>query len=367
MPLMIDVVSVPSGNSPGKEGLMIARYKVLHPHDVQASKLHQAFALDVLLGLSHVPKSLPSKYFYDEEGSKLFQRITELPEYYLTQCEFEIFQSNKQEIGKLIGGNQFNLVELGAGDGRKTRILLEHFLKAGLDFRYVPIDICEAAVQGLIGGLDQYSPQLHIEGLVADYCDGLKWLHNMNEHRNVVLFLGSSIGNFTHSEARVFLCSLWSALEDGDYLLIGFDLRKDIQLLERAYNDSQDVTAQFNLNLLQRINRELGGSFKVDQFQYHSTYNALSGAIESYLVSRQKQVVHIETLSQSFFFEAWEPVHTEYSHKYLESDIASLAEETGFTIVTHLIDSKKYFVDSVWQVNKGGVNLERSRANEQRA
>ena len=335
---------------------MTAQYQVLQTEDVQISDSHEAFALDVLAGLSQTPKSLPSKYFYDKEGSKLFQQITELPEYYLTQCEFEIFQDKKEEIARLIGRKQFNLVELGAGDGRKTKILLEHFLKTGLDFCYVPIDICEAVVEGLIGGLDKHSPHLSIEGLVADYCDGLQWLSNKNEHRNVVLFLGSSIGNFTYLEAREFLYSLWNSLEDGDYLLIGFDLKKDIQLLERAYNDSQNVTARFNLNLLHRINRELGGNFDADQFQHYSTYNALSGAMESYLISRREQVVDIEVLNQSFPFEAWEPMHTEYSHKYLESDIASLAEETGFTIVAQLTDSKKYFVDSVWQVNKNGGN-----------
>ena len=126
-------------------------------------------------------------------------------------------------------------------------------------------------------------------------------------------------------------------------------------MLERAYNDSQDVTARFNLNLLHRINRELGGNFDADQFQYYSSYNALSGAMESYLISRREQVVDIEALNQSFSFEAWEPVHTEYSYKYLESDIASLAEETGFSIVAQLMDSKKYFVDSVWQVSKEGI------------
>jgi L-histidine N-alpha-methyltransferase len=334
---------------------MTAHYQCLQAQDVQISESHEAFALDVLIGLSQTPKSLPSKYFYDEEGSKLFQQITELPEYYLTQCESEIFHSKKDEIARLVNGSRFNLVELGAGDGRKTKILLEHFLKAGLDFRYVPIDICEAAVKGLIGGLNKHSSRLPIKGLVADYRDGLKWLSNTNGHRNVVLFLGSSIGNFSYSEAREFLYGLWNALEDGDHLLIGFDLKKDIQLLERAYNDSKDVTARFNLNLLHRINRELGGNFDADQFQHYSTYNALSGAMESYLISRREQVVDIEALNQSFSFEAWEPVHTEYSYKYLESDIASLAEETGFSIVAQLMDSKKYFVDSVWQVSKGGM------------
>lgn len=331
---------------------MSAQYRILQPHDVKVSKSQQEFALDVLLGLSQSPKTVSSKYLYDAEGDRLFKQIMELPEYYLTRCELEIMQNHKDEIADLIGGDPFNLVELGPGDGHKTEILLEHFLERGLDFRYVPIDISEAAVQGLVGGLAENCPHLIIEGLVAEYFDGLEWLSNLNEQHNVVLFLGSNIGNFNHSEARVFLYSLWNDFNDGDHILIGFDLKKDTPQLVRAYNDSQGITAQFNLNLLRRINRELGGNFNLDQFQYYSSYNVLSGAVESYLVSCNKQVVYIETLNQSFCFQAWEPLHTEYSYKFLESDISLLAEETGFNIVNQLCDSKQYFTDSLWQVRK---------------
>ena len=332
---------------------MTVKYRVLQPNDIQTSKSHQEFALDVLIGLSQYAKSLSSKYLYDDQGDKLFQQITELPEYYLTQCEYEIFQNHKQEIAQIMGDSRFNLIELGAGDGRKTKVLLEYFLETGLDFRYVPIDICETTIQGLIGELDRYSPQLQTEGLVAEYFEGLKWLSTMNEHHNVVLFLGSNIGNFSHFESRIFLCSLWNALNDGDHLLIGFDLKKDIKQLEKAYNDSQGITAQFNLNLLQRINRELGGNFNPGQFHYHSIYNVSSGAMESYLVSRQKQDVYIETLNQSFSFKAWEPIHIEYSYKFLDSDISQLAEETCFKPTLMLNDPKRYFADSIWEVIKG--------------
>ena len=331
---------------------MSVEYRVLQPHDVQVSKGHQQFALDVLLGLSQSPKSLPSKYMYDAEGDRLFQRIMELPEYYLTQCELNIFENHKDEIADLIGSPCLNLVELGVGDGQKTTVLLNHFLKRGMDFRYVPIDISETAVQGLLGKLDQHSPALHIEGLVAEYFDGLKWLSNMKRERNVVLFLGSNIGNFSHSEARVFLYSLWNALNDGDQLLIGFDLKKDIGQLIMAYNDSQGITSQFNINMLNRINYELGADFNPSRFQYYSSYNVFSGAMESYLVSCKRQEVFIETLNQSFFFDAWEPIHTEYSHKYLLSDIILLAQETGFEIVAQLFDSRQYFTDCLWQVRK---------------
>jgi dimethylhistidine N-methyltransferase len=334
---------------------MSINYKILQPHDIEVSEAYEQFALDVLLGLSMSPKSLCSKYLYDETGDYLFQRIMELPEYYLTQCELEIFQNHKDRIADLIGDGDINLVELGAGDGKKTEVLLEYFFRKGLRFEYIPIDISETAVHGLICKLNHYSPRLRIEGLVAEYFDGLRWLSSMNHKRNIVFFLGSNIGNFSQSETRTFLHSLWNSLNHRDYLVIGFDLKKDIQLLLKAYNDSQGVTAQFNLNLLQRINEELGGNFNLDRFQYYSSYNVFTGAIESYLISSQKQTVYIQTLNQSFSFEAWEPLHTEYSHKYLLSDIALLAEETGFEIVDQLFDSRQYFVDSIWQVRKGKV------------
>lgn len=329
---------------------MNVEYKVVQPKNIIS--LEQRFAIDVLTGLSHSPKAIPSKYLYDAEGDRLFQRIMELPEYYPTRCEFEILRKQKNAILELIRERPFNLVELGVGDGQKTMVLLEHFVKNVPHLRYVPIDISEAAIKGLLERLPRDFPQLEIQGLVADYFDGLEWLSHLDRQHNMVLFLGSNIGNFTHSEARVFLYSMWNALNDGDYVLIGFDLKKDIRMLVRAYNDSQGVTAQFNLNLLYRINRELGGNFEPEQFQYHSTYNVLSGAIESYLVSRRRQSVVIEKLNQSFSFQPWEPVHIEYSHKFLEPDIRVLAGETGFHVVRQFYDAKRYFVDSLWKVVK---------------
>jgi uncharacterized SAM-dependent methyltransferase len=187
---------------------------------------------------------------------------------------------------------------------------------------------------------------------VAEYFDGLKWLNYMNSQRNMVLFLGSNLGNFDRAHSRAFLHNLWNALNHGDFVVIGFDMKKDIDLMLKAYSDSKGVTAEFNLNLLRRINRELGGDFNLSKFQFHSSYDVLSGAIESYLVSKEKQTVFIKEISQSFSFEAWESIHTEYSYKYLESDIQGLAADTGFIIEKQLYDSKKYFVDSIWRVQK---------------
>ena len=168
----------------------------------------------------------------------------------------------------------------------------------------------------------------------------------------MVLFLGSNIGNFDHNEARFFLRNLWINLNDGDLVLIGFDLKKEINLLLKAYNDSTGITARFNLNLLERINRELGGEFDISKFRFFSTYEVYSGAIESYLVSLVEQEIPIKDIGRSFYFRSWEAIHTEYSYKYHISDIEGLAAETGYRVKEHLFDSRRYFVDSIWEVKK---------------
>jgi len=314
--------------------------------------IKEAFARDVLIGLSATPKKIPSRYFYDAEGSLLFQKITELPEYYLTRCEFEIFENHKQSIAASMRNETFNLVELGPGDARKTRVLLEHFLQQNLDFHYVPIDISNSAQEGLVENMQSDFPKLRVKGLVSEYFNALNWLKNLNHRKNLVLFLGSSIGNFNRESSRVFLHSLWNSLNADDCLLIGFDLKKDIELLLKAYNDSRGVTSEFNLNLLHRINRELGGNFDVNRFRHYASYNVFSGAMESYLVSKESQNVMIQEIGQSFSFDPWEPIHTEYSYKYLESDIAKLAEDTGFIPVEQFHDTARYFTDVLWRVQK---------------
>ena len=332
---------------------MEASYKILTPQDLQAAdNPNLSFSMEVLNGLSEYPKRLSSKYFYDDEGSRLFQKIMHLDEYYLTQGEFEIFRTQKSSLLSLLVDEAFNIVELGAGDGAKTSVLIDYFLNQGLEFKYIPVDISEGAMRTLTQTMKDSYPGLKITGLVAEYFDGLKWLSGNNRRRNLVLLLGSNLGNFPKPQAKVFLRSLWNTLKDGDYVLIGFDLKKDIDLMLDAYNDPNGVTAAFNLNLLTRINRELGGTFNLGDFRFFATYNVFSGAIESYLVSLKKQTVLIKEIGQNFLFRAWEPIHTEYSYKYLSSDIVDLAESTGFTIVKQLFDSKKYFVDSVWQVSK---------------
>jgi L-histidine Nalpha-methyltransferase len=320
-----------------------------------------AFARDVLIGLSAARKFIPCKYFYDARGSALFDRITELPEYYPTRCELEILERDKETIARHVGEAPFNLVELGPGCGAKTLLLLSHLNRRGLDFQYVPIDISESAMRSLLAMLGARLPGQRVLGLVAEYQEGLRWLNRRDGRRNVVLFLGSSIGNFTPGEASAFMLDLWNSLRHDDLVLTGFDLKKDVDLLLRAYNDAQGVTRQFNLNLLGRINRELGGHFELSRFEHFGTYNAATGAMESYLLSLAQQSVLIEDLGRSFSFEPWEPVHTEFSHKFLLTDIDRLACATGFRVVAHLSDARGFFADSLWSVDKPayGIRLER--------
>ncbi len=332
---------------------MRATYRILSPEDLQKFRhAEHNFSSDVLVGLSRSPKELPSRYFYDEKGSRLFQKITELPEYYLTNCENEILNTQKNTISSLMQGQVFNLVELGAGDGRKTSILINHFLNKKLKFNYIPIDISESAMRSLIDFMNKKFPNLTTEGIVAEYFDGVKWLNQLNSNRNLVLFLGSNLGNFNRINANVFLHNLWNSLNSGDYVIIGFDLKKKIDTMLKAYNDSKGITSEFNLNLLQRINQELGGNFDHENFRHYASYDVFTGAMESYLVSLKQQTVFIKEIGQTFAFEAWEPIHTEYSYKYLESDVEKLAADTGFIIQEQLFDSKKYFLDSIWLVQK---------------
>lgn len=312
----------------------------------------QQFASDVAAGLLRMPKRLPSKYLYDEEGSRLFQEIMGLREYYPTRCEAEILDRNKGEIARLLGGSAFNLVELGAGDGAKTKILLRHFLDAGLSFHYVPVDISSSAIEGLTNELKREFRGLTVQGLTSEYFEGLRWLSRLNNRTSFVLFLGSNIGNFSPRESSVFLSSLRGSLNAGDYVLIGFDLKKDLNTLHLAYNDPKGVTARFNINILRRINDELGGDFIPSRFEYYSTYNPRRCAIESFLISRREQKVSIDMCGQTFAFARWEPIHTESSYKFCESDFARLAHANGFRPIATFTDSRRYFTDAVWQATE---------------
>ncbi|MBL6447281.1 L-histidine N(alpha)-methyltransferase [Fulvivirga sp. 29W222] len=306
------------------------------------------FAQDVLSGLSATPKTLSSKYFYDEKGDRIFQKIMNLEEYYLTKCEYEILETHQHQIRDLFmeGTSKFNLVEFGAGDGFKTKVLLECFLNADVDFRYRPIDISGNVLQILEESLEEEFPSLKVEGIQNEYMKALRELENGGT-RNVVLFLGSNIGNFKHSQAVTFLKGLYEGLNEGDLLFIGFDLKKDPEVILDAYNDKSGVTRDFNLNLLNRINRELKGNFDLSAFRHFPTYDPLTGTTTSYLVSTKAQTVEI--MDTAVEFDPWEAIHMEISQKYSMKDIESLATQVGFSIVRNFYDAKRYFVNSVWR------------------
>lgn len=311
-------------------------------------------ALVVLEGLSKKPKGLPSRYFYDDRGSDLFRQIMALPEYYPTDCEREILTKHSADMVSRIKGESLNLVELGCGDGAKTVLFLRELIEQKQDFKFFPLDISDAAIDTMMANLEKQLPATDFEtkGLVAEYFQGLNWLTENTGQRNLVLFLGSNIGNFDHSSSLRFLRQLWFALNPGDFVMIGFDLKKSPNILHAAYNDSKGVTAEFNLNLLDRLNEELGADFVRDQFAHQGLYNVQSGAMESYLISLVAQDVYVKALNKSFSFRPWEAIHMEYSYKFLMSNIEDLAKTCGYEIVQNYHDSKGYFVDSLWQVSK---------------
>lgn len=309
-----------------------------------------SFASDVLAGLQQRPRRLSSKYFYDEKGDALFQQIMHMPEYYLTDSEREIFAKQSDDIRLALSGQAFELVELGAGDGSKTKLLLANFLAVGIDFHYRPIDISQNVLDQLHANLKEELPGLNISLEQGDYLLALDRIFTSSEVPKVIFFLGANIGNFNRGEATAFIRQLAERMRPKDRLFIGFDLKKDPQLILDAYNDAAGVTAAFNLNLLHRINRELGANFAVDHWRHWETYDPISGAAKSHLVSTQDQEVFIQELNQSFYFPAWDVIHTEVSWKYSLADIESLASASGFEIEANFMDERSYFVDSLWRL-----------------
>lgn len=318
----------------------------------QGGKEDNGFARDVQKGLSAAPKRIPSMYFYDEKGSNLFREIMKLEEYYPTGCEREIFETYKGDMLQLIGGTAFQLVDLGAGDAEKTRILLDHFSTAKSLLSYVPIDISGHILQELVSQLEKQMPGLNTQGLVAEYFQALQWLSQDKSTRKFVFFMGGNIGNFTKEEAAGFLRKMNEALNEGDLLLLGFDLKKDPRTILRAYDDTRGVTAEFNYNLLARINRELGADFNISLWKHYASYEPISGMVQSYLISQCEQEVYISALNQSFHFDVHEPIHTEYSIKYSLAEVEELARQSGFEIIKHFSCKRNYFLDTVWRVAK---------------
>jgi dimethylhistidine N-methyltransferase len=329
---------------------MSAKFKVpaQYSHVIHDEK--QEFIHDVRVGLSKTNKSINSKYFYDEKGSELFNQITHHSDYYLTDCELEILDSYKNEMADLFKNEELNLIELGPGEGIKTRLLIDHFLDKKLSFKYFSIDISKKYLNQLIDKFNQELPNLETIALNSDYLNGVKWLSSKSNKPNLLLFLGSSIGNFSAVDTKQFLSLLHDFLHPGDYVLIGFDLLKEIDILLRAYNDSAGLTKAFNMNLLTRMNKILDANFNLNSFYHYGTYNVYSKAMESYLISNKAQIVYIDGLKKSFHFKDFEAIHVESSQKYTLSDVNTIARSSGFKLIKNFRDKKHYFLDSLWQV-----------------
>jgi dimethylhistidine N-methyltransferase len=309
------------------------------------------FAEDVLRGLSSTPKQLSSKYFYDDEGSRLFQEIMRLPEYYPTRAELKIFTEQTDAIHDVFVDNApaIDLIELGAGDGTKTAVLIEHFLKNDTDFTYSPIDISQEANDALSARFREKFPELRIDPHPGDYFQVLTSLKNGSQRRKVLMFLGSNIGNFQRDQAVDFFRQLRAVMNPNDRLFIGFDMQKDPRVIVAAYDDPQGVTAAFNLNLLRRINRELGADFDLEKFSHYAQYRPIECAARSFLISREKQTVNIAALGRSFDLEQWEAIFMEISQKYTRAMIEDLAAESGFEIEADFFDDVNFYTDSLWK------------------
>ncbi|HZO16802.1 MAG TPA: L-histidine N(alpha)-methyltransferase [Polyangiaceae bacterium] len=302
------------------------------------------FLAEVLEGLSQTPRTLPCKYFYDERGAELFERICELDEYYLTRADLEATREHIHRIAERVGSGA-RLVELGSGAGIKTRILLEHLDVAS----YVPVDISAEQLARTADALAASFPDLDVRPVAADYTQSVE-LPNSNAARTVVYFPGSTIGNFHPPEVVAFLRRMRALVAPDGGALIGVDLKKDRATLERAYDDRAGVTALFNKNLLERINTELGGDFELDRWEHRAFYDENRGRIEMHLVSTIAQRITVG--GQSFDFAAGEFIRSEVSYKYSLADFARLATEAMLTVEDVWLDPRQRF-SLQWVVPRG--------------
>ena len=339
-----------------------------------ADKRLARFAHDVRAGLTASPKRLPCCYFYDRLGSRLFEAICELPEYYLTRAETAILRAHAEEIAAFFPGPT-DLIELGSGNAVKTRLLIEAFFQSGIQaqnigrgsmapraLRYVPLDICRTVLEEAARDLLPIFPELEIMAIAGEYHEGLEHLQsveasfqlagkpnpnrqveNLPPRRKLVLWLGSNIGNLERTEAAQFLGRVCATLSSGDRVLVGIDLRKDGAVLEAAYDDSCGVTAAFNRNLLARINRELSGDFDLHAFRHRAVYNEQAGRVEMYLISACGQKVKIDQLGLEVGFAEGEAIHTENSYKYSQAEIETLAADSGLHLERAWLDPDQRF------------------------
>jgi L-histidine Nalpha-methyltransferase len=296
---------------------------------------------DVIQGLTKTPKSLPAKYFYDHRGSQLFEQICELPEYYPTRTEALILRQYADEIAQITGACE--LVELGSGSSTKTRLLLDTYQARKKTCKYVPIDVSESILKDSAIQLQKEYPALHIQGLIGTYEQAIAQLKPTSLPARMIFFLGSSMGNFTPQEYDIFLNQITDVLAPGDYFLLGIDLQKPKPILEAAYNDSQGVTAAFNLNMLEHLNWRFQGHFDTDLFSHQAIYNQKENQIEMYLHCQKSHVVHLESLDLRVTWKTGESILTEISRKFDLETVEKELDSKGLKPLQSFTDPQKWF------------------------
>lgn len=312
---------------------------------------NRKFLEDVIKGLQSHPKYLQSKYFYDKKGDKLFENIMSSKEYYLTRSELEIFKKQKNEIADAVlkKHEKVDVIALGPGDFSKTIYLFKELISRNSVGQFFPIDISENIITTLRSGFRREFPDISFQGFAGDYFDQLPEVMKASKNRRIVFFIGATIGNFLPGEMLSFCKELNQNLDKGDLVLIGFDLKKDPRKILAAYNDSDGWTAKFNLNMLKRINSELGGDFQLKNFAHYPVYDPQTGACKSFLISKYDQAVSVG--KNQFFFKKGETIYMEVSQKYDLAQIKAAAKESSFTQITSFIDSQENFIDVLWEVN----------------
>ena len=313
----------------------------LRYYEPNGERAYKTFADEISNSLRSNQKSINPKFFYNEKGSHLFEKICTLPEYYLTNAEISILNQLDDKISPHLDGD-FRLVELGSGSSTKTRILIQILERLQTYVEYIPIDISRI-LKTSSRILQSDFKRLNITGIIDEYESGLKFLKYYDTKKNLIIFLGSSFGNFDLEDGSKFLSKINSAMKKDDLFLIGLDLVKDKKILECAYNDSEGITAQFNLNILSRINSELGGNFDLQKFRHHAVYNEDQNKIEMYLRSIDRQTINIPQADLTLNLEKDELIHTENSQKFTISNIKQMSEKAGFEIKDMWYDEKQYF------------------------
>ena len=310
-------------------------------YESSKNKSEKTFVEELSLSLNQKHKSIDPKFFYDKKGSKLFEDICKLPEYYLTRTEISILTQLQDKLPTYMN-EEFRLVELGSGSSYKTRILISILENMHKQIEYFPIDISKILKESAVTLLDDYE-NLRMTGIIDTYESGLDFVKNYDNKKNLIVFLGSSFGNFDYKPGLRFLDKINSSMKDDDLFLIGLDLAKDKDVLEYAYNDSHGITAQFNLNVLSRINSELDSNFNVDKFAHHAVYNEAENRVEIYLRSLENQTVNITKAGIGLKIKQNELIHTENSYKYTIPKIKEMFSSTGFRIRDMWFDEKLYF------------------------